>query len=171
MKSGTNLLAVVAENKPTTLPANPAGLLACIELRFTGGETLRVSTDGAWRCATNEVAHWDEPAFDDRAWRAALMIGRYGDGPWGRVGRPGDAALAPQATGIPGLVRIIYVPERHSIEVHDLGAGARYSVAYFDPVTGEKRSLGYVSADNQGTWHCSPPSRQSHDWVLVLENR
>ncbi|HWW00677.1 MAG TPA: DUF4038 domain-containing protein [Candidatus Acidoferrum sp.] len=171
LKSGTNLLALVAENKPTTLLANPAGLLACMEIRLADGETRRFATDDTWLCATNELANWDAAAFDDHAWVQAMVLGRYGDGPWGRVGRPNDDVLEPQAAGIPGQVRIIYVPESRSIEVGNLGPQAQYKATYFDPVTGEEKSLGALQADHRGAWRCPPPSGQNHDWVLVLENR
>ncbi|MGO9201517.1 MAG: DUF4038 domain-containing protein [Limisphaerales bacterium] len=83
---------------------------------------------------------------------------------------PLDASREPQAAGIPGLVRIIYVPENQVVEVRGLGSQAKYAAAYFDPVTGEKASLGIVQADNRGMWKCRPPLGQDHDWVLVLEN-
>jgi hypothetical protein len=84
--------------------------------------------------------------------------------------QPNDASCEPQAAGIPGLVRIIYVPENQAIEVRGLGPQARYAAAYFDPVSGEKASLGIVQADSRGVWNCRPPQGQDYDWVLVLEN-
>ncbi len=79
-----------------------------------------------------------------------------------------DISFEPQARGIPGSLRIIYVPERESIEVRGLETDAKYEVAYFDPVTGETRSPGTIQADTNGVWPCPPPSNQDHDWVLVL---
>ena len=40
LKPGTNVLAIVAENKPANVPANPAGLIACLEVRFADGEAI-----------------------------------------------------------------------------------------------------------------------------------
>jgi hypothetical protein len=86
------------------------------------------------------------------------------------AGQLNDAFFEPQAAGIPGLVRIIYVPENQAIEARGLGPQARYAAAYFDPVSGGKASLGNVQADSRGVWSCRAPPGQDHDWVLVLEN-
>jgi hypothetical protein len=169
LKPGTNILAVIAENKPTTLPANPAGLLAVLEVRFAGGETRRFTTDDAWLCATNEPLHWEDAAFDDHAWSHAMIIGRYGDGPWGRVGRTNGDMLEPQATGIPDRLRVIYVPESRSIELRSLAAHSQYTAICFDPVTGETNYTDALQSSDQGTWTCPPPSSHTHDWVLVLQ--
>ena len=79
-------------------------------------------------------------------------------------------ASAPQATGIAGLLRIIYVPEREAIVARELSPNAKYAASCFDPVGGAKASLGVVLADGQGTWKCPPPLAQEQDWVLVLES-
>src|SRR5207244_2309592 len=42
LKPGTNLISIVAENKPATLPANPAGLIALLEIRFADASVSRV---------------------------------------------------------------------------------------------------------------------------------
>jgi hypothetical protein len=81
-----------------------------------------------------------------------------------------DDSSAPQATGIPGSLRIIYVPEREVIEVHGLEAQSSYAASCFDPVNGEKALLSTVQADSQGSWKCSPPLTRDQDWVLVLRN-
>jgi hypothetical protein len=77
----------------------------------------------------------------------------------------------PQATGLPGSLRIIYVPERKATEVRNLEPKGKYAASYFDPVSGRKGSLGLVQPDNQGAWRCQPPLKEDQDWVLVLENR
>jgi hypothetical protein len=79
-----------------------------------------------------------------------------------------DKSSEPQATGIPGLVRIIYVPEREIIEARNLTPSAKYTASYFDPVSGEKASLGIAQADSRGAWKCPPPLPRDQDWVLVL---
>ena len=81
-----------------------------------------------------------------------------------------DPASEPQAAGIPGRVRVIYVPENQAIEVRGLGSQAKCAATYFDPVTGQKTSLGEVRADNRGVWVCPPPPGEDHDWVVVVEN-
>jgi hypothetical protein len=81
-----------------------------------------------------------------------------------------DISFEPQALGIPGSLRIIYVPEPEPIELRALSAEAKYTATYFDPVSGQKTSLGTVQADASGVWTCSPSPSQAHDWVLVLEH-
>ncbi|HXP61357.1 MAG TPA: DUF4038 domain-containing protein [Dongiaceae bacterium] len=81
-----------------------------------------------------------------------------------------DVSRQPQAAGIPGRVRIIYVPENEAVEVRGLDSQAKYAATHFDPVSGAKASLGVIQADHRGVWKCPPPPGQDHDWVLVLEN-
>lgn len=84
---------------------------------------------------------------------------------------PDDVSRSPQATGIPGRVRIIYVPQNEAITVRGLEAAVVYRASYFDPVTGQKTVLGDIDADNHGGWNCPPPKGNDHDWVVVLEKR
>jgi transposase len=170
LKPGTNVLAIVAENKPANVPANPAGLIACLEIRFADGEALKLVSDATWRCAKSEVSGWDTPGFDDAAWAKAMTVGRYGDAPWGQIGLPNEDAYGPQTTGIPGVVRVIYVPESQPIVVRNLDPHAAYAAAYFDPVSGTKTAVPAVHSDDAGLWTCPPPVGISHDWVLMLES-
>ncbi|MBI3853546.1 MAG: DUF4038 domain-containing protein [Verrucomicrobia bacterium] len=75
----------------------------------------------------------------------------------------------PQAAGIPDRVRIIWVPRSEPILVRNLGTRASWKAAHFDPVTGERKELGEVRADETGQWRCEPPTGHDHDWVLILE--
>jgi len=169
LKTGTNVLAIAAENKPTTGPANPAGLIACLEIRFSDGETLRLSSDADWRCAKTAAPGWDTTRFDDAAWVKALAVARYGDPPWGRLGQEQDKLPGPQAMGIADGVRVIYVPKGDLISVRSLGPHIKYRGLYFDPVTGKMTPLGEVRSDAAGAWTCPRPRECDHDWVVVLE--
>lgn len=81
------------------------------------------------------------------------------------------------AAGIPGVVRICYVPaeacwvvHRGQLTVRELEAGARYRATYFDPKRGVEHEIGVVAGDGAGCW--APPKPPIfQDWVLVLENR
>jgi hypothetical protein len=169
LKTGTNVLAVVAENMPANR-ANPAGLIARLEIRFADGESFALASDSAWHCAKGEVAGWDTASFDEVAWANAVAIGQYGDSPWGAIDQSNhDDAYGPQSAGIPGAVHIIYVPESEPIVVRKLGSRATYFATGFDPVSGTKTSLPVVNADDNGAWTCPPPAGQDHDWVLILE--
>ena len=169
LKRGTNVLAIMAANKPIDLPANPAGLIACLEIGFAGGESLKLFSDATWRCAKDEVIRWDTADFDDAGWVKALAIGRYGQRPWGQIVPPTGESYRPQAAGIPEVVRVIYVPQAEPIVVRNLGLHTAHSASYFDPVSGALTKLGAVQADAAGLWRCQPPAAINRDWVLVLE--
>jgi hypothetical protein len=167
LKPGLNLLAILAENKPTSGPANPAGLIVRLEIRFTDGETLRLTSGAEWRCSRTQAADWNQPAFNDSSWPTAMVLAPFGDGPWGRLSEPDRAASTPQATGLTAL-RVIYVPDPEPVTVRSLAPGIRYQATCFDPVSGETTSLGPIEPDLSGLWSCPPPRGQGHDWVLVL---
>ena len=81
----------------------------------------------------------------------------------------GDRFLVPYAAGIPGSVRIIYVPTPDAIVVNQLDRNARYSARQFDPVSGKTDDLGFAEPDKAGTWPAAPPRGWNHDWVLILD--
>jgi len=174
LKPGTNVLAIEAELLPPKTPgaANPAGLLARMEIGFGDKTSLELVSDATWSCATNEVAGWDQADFDDASWAHALAIGKDGAGPWGPIESLGnDDVFGPQSTGIPGVVRVLYVPDHEPIVVNQLGHRAEYAASYFDPVSGAKTPLPTVRADDLGRCKCSPPPGSDHDWILILESK
>ncbi|HVM46475.1 MAG TPA: DUF4038 domain-containing protein [Candidatus Acidoferrum sp.] len=169
LRPGTNVLTVIAENKPTTLPANPAGLIAAVDIQFADGGSLSLTSDASWRCARGATSGWEAAAFDDAAWPKALAIGAYGIPPWGEIGGGAEEpAYGPQATGIPGVVRVIYVPESKPIVVRTLEQSAGYALTCFDPVTGQTRTQT-AQSDAAGQLICPPPSGNDHDWVLIVQ--
>jgi hypothetical protein len=77
----------------------------------------------------------------------------------------------PYAAGIPGEVRLIFIPllfDRPTVK--SLEPGVAYRAFYFDPATGKQRDLGKVEADASGTWQ-APLIPTFADWLLVLEPR
>ncbi len=172
MKTGANVLAIETENLPDGT-VNPAGLIAVLEVRFTDGESLKLISDSEWRCSKSESTGWDQTDFDHASWPKALAIGNYGEGPWGQIGQSSnDGVFGPQATGIPGSLRIIYVPENDSIVVRNLGKNASFSASYFNPVTGEQKvAFPQAKADDAGLWECAPPAGATPDWVVILDEK
>ncbi len=83
LKDGDNLLAVRAENRPAP-SKNPAGLIARLVVTRDSGEPWAVVSDGSWR-ARMRCAQWEQRAFDDSAWKAALVTAPFGGGPWGKI--------------------------------------------------------------------------------------
>ncbi len=167
LKPGTNVLAIEAQNMPAP-SANPAGLIATLEIQI-GGSVIRNVSGISWRCAKTESTGWDSTNFDDSAWTNAMLVARYGEGPWGKIDRQGDDVLGPQAAGIPGVVRVIYVPRADPVEVRHLGPHSPYDARYFDPVSGMTTGLGEIRSDSDGVWNCPPPAGLDHDWVVILE--
>ncbi|MDH7568038.1 MAG: hypothetical protein QHJ73_00430, partial [Armatimonadota bacterium] len=80
---------------------------------------------------------------------------------------------APCAAGIPGEVRVCYLPllwYSPMPRVKALEPGVSYRAFLFDPVTGVEHQLGTAAAGSDGDWQI-PLSRLPlyQDWVLVLE--
>ena len=168
LKPGENVIAIVGENVAAKVPANPAGMIATCEVRFTGGETVRLHSDATWRVSKADAPGWNKGGFNDSAWEKAVAIGEYGVAPWGQIGTGGKEVVGPQSAGIPDGVRIIYVPQSDPIVVRHLGARAAFTATYFDTVTGLRAPLPPISADDAGSWECPPPAGAAHDWVVIL---
>ncbi len=167
---GINLLTLRAENRAAPVTANPAGLIARLEVRLTNGQVLRWTTDATWQSARETPANWPTPAADAPAWTNALALGPLGMGPWGQLGAPDESLQGPQATGIPGRVRVIYAPDARPIVVRHLdGEPPGGRARYMDAVSGMRGNYGPVTPDAAGSWFCPPPGQVSQDWVLILE--
>ncbi len=80
-----------------------------------------------------------------------------------------DDANRPQSAGIPGVVRVIYVPRAATVQVRHLGRRAAYRARWFDPVAGVTTPLGEIRCDENGLWGCPPPDGLNHDWAVILE--
>ena len=92
--------------------------------------------------------------------------------PWQRFEPHPEWAEGCFASGIPGGVRIIYIPKRDiydwkGIRVKDLTPGKSYTVFFFDPATGRRFMQGTVRTAT-GVWD-SPDLPSPQDWVLVME--
>jgi hypothetical protein len=151
------------------VPQNPAGLIGALKIEWAGGGRLTVLTDATWRSSRTEATGWREASFDDGPWAHAAVIAHYGDAPWGRIGSQQEEPLAPMAAGIPGKVRILYLPVGRAVTVHDLEKGVRYKTAWFNPATGERSASALAEASASGTWTSPEPPEPGHDWALVLE--
>jgi len=80
-----------------------------------------------------------------------------------------DNYVLPYAAGIPGQVRIIFIPVvRLRPTVTHLESGVRYRAFYFDPSIGREYDLGVIQADEGGCWRAPKPPIL-RDWLLVLE--
>ena len=84
-----------------------------------------------------------------------------------------DPNTGPFAAGIPGEVRVIFLPILGNfgwgeIAVAGLEQNVRYRAYHYDPITGEQHNRGFVDPDRDGRWR-SPKVSIFQDWVLVLE--
>ena len=62
-----------------------------------------------------------------------------------------DPLFAPQMSGIGERLRVIYALEPRAVTIRALRAAGRYSVTYFDPVTGERWTTVGVSPIRSST--------------------
>jgi hypothetical protein len=169
LRPGKNVLAVRAENGQGPKGANPAGLACNLEVFLGDGEKVVVLSDGSWRCSAREADGWQALAFDDDGWERARVIARFGEGPWGtKVGEP-DEFLVPYAAGIPGTVRIVYLPRPVAVAIHHLEPDRPYIARVVDPVSGRRTEIGPVRLDDRGAWTLTPPREAQGDWLLLLE--
>jgi hypothetical protein len=77
----------------------------------------------------------------------------------------------PYAAGIPGEVRVIFIPPTwNAPSVKSLEPGVSYRAFYFDPKSGKEHDLGGVTPDSTGSWP-APITPTFADWVLVLEKK
>ncbi len=78
----------------------------------------------------------------------------------------------PYSAGIPGQVRIVFLPSPpwHSPTLKSLESGISYRAFYFDPRSGKEHDLGDVNPDTSGSW-IAPRTPTLADWVLVLEKK
>ncbi len=88
---------------------------------------------------------------------------------WVDLAPEADNAYTTIATGIPGKLRIIYVPMLwNSPTIQAIEPGLKYEAYYFDPCTGEDVPIGPVEPDNEGNWTPDGPE-EVHDWLIVME--
>jgi hypothetical protein len=149
--------------------------------------------NGIWQCNRPDDPHGQSPhggTYGKIPWNEAMRLpgsAQAGFGkalltqyPWQQFQpHPEWAAFAvdpqeeepdaPQSTGLPGVVRLTYVPENRPVVLRGLAQDAAYSAAYFDPVRGAKTRIGMIKSARDGSWVCLPPDGCAHDWVLILE--
>jgi len=76
----------------------------------------------------------------------------------------------PYAAGIPGKVRVIFLPSSRSVVVKKMEAGSPYRARFIDPKDGHEYPAVKAVPSADGDWQApAPPIFQ--DWVLVLDRR
>lgn len=74
----------------------------------------------------------------------------------------------PYAAGIPGEVRMIFMPNHNPPTLKGLERGRAYRAFYWNPSDGTELDLGRVEGDEAGDWPVPKPP-VFRDWVLMLE--
>ncbi len=77
----------------------------------------------------------------------------------------------PYCAGIPGELRIIYMPQQLPLPVVEgLEPNVNYRAFFWNPSTGGEIDAGDVRGGDNGTWE-APKVEVRRDWVLVLERQ
>ena len=92
---GRSVLAIEAVN---TLPG-PAGVLIKFVAEMADGTQISLSSGPDFKGTHKPTANWQQPDFDDQKWPVAAVVARFGDGPWGKVVVPADAATGGGSVG------------------------------------------------------------------------
>jgi putative heme-binding domain-containing protein len=94
---GKNVLAVQCRNG-----GGPAALAVKLEVRRQYGQPFRLVTDSHWKTWTQPHQGWRSAAFDDSAFDDAVVVARYGEGPWGEISATDPSeATAVERIGVP----------------------------------------------------------------------
>jgi hypothetical protein len=131
----------------------------------TGDDYGKIPWNEAMQLPGSEQVGFGKRLFTQYPWQ------RFEPHPEWAVFAGDKIPTGPQSCGIPGSVRLTYVPEVQPIICHELKAQTTYSATYFDPVTGTKKAIGPIESDATGSWTCPPPADCTHDWVLIIEEK
>ena len=61
----------------------PAGLIGKILVLDKGGELLEFPIDNTWKCSETFSNGWKKKNFNDKSWKNATVLFKYGGQPWG----------------------------------------------------------------------------------------
>lgn len=167
LRPGKNVLAVEAENLPAPVKANPAGLVCSLRVDAGQGKTMNVASDATWLASKEPAEGWNATDFDDREWKAAKDLGAFGRQPWGEI--KASPSYGPFAAGIPGKVRVVYVPSPRAVRLIGMEMDGRYRLEVFDPADGSRRELGPAKVGTDGTLRVEKSGGATNDWVVIVE--
>lgn len=158
-------------------------------LNGTAGHTY--GANGLWQMSTVKTPYGASPhgrCWGNTPWRDAMQlpgsrqigiggafIRRYrwweweSHPEWVGAERGETEPYALRAVGIPGKLRVIYIPQCWDPPiVRAFEPDKRYTACYFDPCTGDTTTIGDVTPKPDGSW--TPPfPPEAHDWLLVIK--
>jgi len=192
LKPGTNVLAVTAENSGEQ--PNPAGLIASLRIRLSGGETMELNSDASWQASMSVQRGWQTSDTSDADWSTAMEVGPFGMAPWARPARaetlpeiyPDYAGLAVflRADGVPpdfesdgplrythrrdGNTEIYFVANRtdEAVTAHAAFRVKGKAPELWNPLTGETRQAQVW--DERGGRTFVPLKLDAHDSLFVV---
>jgi hypothetical protein len=160
---------------------------------LSGAAGFTYGANGIWQVNTREKPYGPSPhgaSWGDTPWEDAYrlpgsaqiglgkkLLERY---PWARFAphpewiephAGGDKWYGNFAAGIPGQLRVFYLPEpvfpwRGPVRLAGLEPEVRYQARYVNPSTGQEHPLGTVTGASEWTLPVTPIMR---DWLLILE--
>ena len=161
LRAGSNTLAIAATNSasPNVTPEkNPAGLIGVLLVDFEGGGSLVTPTDTHWRTSDRSFPGWEQPGFNDTAWKASHISGAYGIAPWGKLAGSDHRRLP--ARMLRREIQVRQSLRRATASVCGLGFfdlymnGQQVSDQLMNPaLTGYDRRLCYVTFDVTSSLH------------------
>ena len=114
LAKGSNVIAVHGRNDGGKV----AGLIIKLDLELADGSKRTVESGKSWTFSHSKPRRWRRANFDDSAWSAAVELGSYGSGPWGKLGegrppRKGESLASDQISAPDGFVveRLYSVPK------------------------------------------------------------
>ncbi|MGQ9629388.1 MAG: apiosidase-like domain-containing protein [bacterium] len=165
---------------------------------LSGAAGHTYGANGIWQVNTRDVPYGLSPhgtSWGDTPWEDAYrlpgsgqlglakrLLERYSwwkfeaHPEWVEPHQTKENRMSAYAAGIPGEVRVIFIPTeaiwsawRGQAVVKGIEAGSRYRGFYFNPKNGREYDLGEVKANDRGDYTIpKPPIFQ--DWVVVLES-
>ncbi|KAF9537833.1 hypothetical protein CPC08DRAFT_771225 [Agrocybe pediades] len=102
--SSSQVITIAVFTRNDDGPTSPAGLIAAVDLTVQntdcGSAGPSFVTDGTWKFNVGTPVGFQQVGYDDSAWPAAIVEGKYGVSPWGGV--PVPAAVSGSTGPIAG---------------------------------------------------------------------
>lgn len=159
IKPGTNTLTIEAENLPGPVTANPASFIAGGEIVLENGQRITLKSDASWKSSKKS----------EGPWTSAKVSAPAAGTPWGEPSFQ-SATMPIAIAGIPGELRIVYVPEPKPVNLLGLETNVKWQAKAFDPVRGKTATLPAPTVSAGGSCKVDPPP-SAQDWVIVLERQ
>ncbi|MBM3860228.1 MAG: hypothetical protein FJ395_11330 [Verrucomicrobia bacterium] len=142
LNAGDNTIAIEAAN---TAPG-PAGLLMKLVVKLADGQEVALVTDSTWKFSLDEEKNWQQPDFNDQAWKTAGIVANFGDAPWRKLAaaagteKPGPRETVAAEVGVPPSATfewpeaVIFVGDDCSLYRGQTGEGYQsLNVTIFNP--------------------------------------